>query len=187
MPVSCVSPGCRAGMLGGGVVLCLRLSPPQSLSRRAAGSPHPVLAAFSLQPLGSASPRDKGKREQPPLLLLDSIPSTTSAPSAEWDGVGRESFAKRFSPIPTPLAGAGGGMLHGPPGASPSSGFGAVPHPRAEAGGHIPQPLCLGWITASVHLGNRTRGSPPYPKTHLLPTRQEKQEEERDAGCKTWP
>lgn len=70
-----------------------------------------------------------------------------------------------------------------------------MPHPRAEARGHVPQPPCLGWMKAPVHLGNQTQGSPSYPKAHLLPTlrgrlwlgAKEKQEEEKDVGCEVWP
>lgn len=99
------------------------------------GVPPPCPRCFSPPAPGLCSLQDKGKREQTLLLLLDSVPSTTSAPSSKWDGVGRESFAKHLSPIPTSPPGAGGGMLHGPPGVSPSWGFRAVPHPRAEVRG----------------------------------------------------
>lgn len=79
VPVSC---GMLGMLAGGWASSALSLLPhPQSLSRRAAGYPRRILAA--------SRPRDKAKRGQPPLLLLVSIPSTTSAPSAEWGGVGR--------------------------------------------------------------------------------------------------
>ena len=130
------------------------------------GVPLPCPRCFSPPAPGLCSPRDKARREQRPLLLLDSIPSTTSAPSAEWDGVSRALLSAFPSSRPLQLE-QGEGCSMGPPAASAGWGFGAVPCPGAEAGGHVPHPLCLGclkppvrWVTEA---GVRHRTPRPVP------------------------
>lgn len=66
VPVSCVSPGCRGGMLGGGIALCLRLPPPQSLSWGGSGVP-PTLSSllFPSSPWALLPPGQREKRADP--------------------------------------------------------------------------------------------------------------------------
>lgn len=124
VPLSCLAPGCRAGMLGGGAALC----PLPKASPRV-----PPPSPWALLP-----PGQREKRAAPAPPPLRSQYHQCSQCRVGWDG---KSFAKSFSPTDPSGQRRGKDAPWAPREQAPTGGSGLYPIPALGLGDTFPVPV----------------------------------------------